>query len=223
MEHAYNAGAVRRRPIIGRDSRAGAPTALGIAAFCLLGLVVTWVVAELVPGGQVRDSVVLYDFELLSRPHVDLVANGLLDLLQPALFTCWGLILVTVALVRERPRVALAVALVLGLAPLSSEILKPLLAHPHVQIGGTHIGPASWPSGHATAALALVLCAVLVAPVRRRPLVLAIGAAFAVSVGCSLLILAWRRASDRRWPSARSRGRSGAAGPGPRAVRARVP
>ncbi len=79
--------------------------------------------------------------------------------------------LVAVALARERPRVALAVVLVMALAPLSSETLKPLLAHPHVQIGTLHIDAASWPSGHSTAALALALCAVLVAPARLRPLV----------------------------------------------------
>ena len=47
----------------------------------------------------------------------------------------WGIALVAVALARERPRVALAVALVMALAPLTSETLKPLLAHPHVQLG----------------------------------------------------------------------------------------
>ena len=30
--------------------------------------------------------------------------------------------------------------------------LKPLLAHSHDQVGYVHIGAASWPSGHSTAA-----------------------------------------------------------------------
>jgi membrane-associated phospholipid phosphatase len=205
--------------------------ALGVAALCLAGMAMTWVVAALVPAGQLRDSLALRDFELLGRPHVDLLANALLHLLDPPLFIAWGLALVGVALVRKRRRVALAVALVLSLAPLTADVLKPLLAHPHLQIAGaTHISAASWPSGHAAAALALVLCAVLVAPVQRRPLVTGIGAAFAAAVGCSLLILAWHmpsdvfggylvaalwmalavaglRASDRRWPPARLRER----------------
>ena len=87
-------------------------------------------------------------------------------------------------------------ALVLSLAPLTAETLKPLLAHPHVQIGLAHIDAASWPSGHATAAAALVLCAVLVVPARLRPLVTGLGVAFAAAVGCSLLILAWHMPSD---------------------------
>ncbi len=206
---------------------------MGVALLCLAGMALTWALAELLPAGQVHDSLALHDFELLSRPHVDFVANALLHLLDPALFIVWGLVLVGVAISRNRPRVALAVVAVLSLAPLTSETLKPLLAHPHVQIAGTtYIAAASWPSGHSTAALALVLCAVLVAPVHLRPLMAGVGVAFAAAVGCSLLILAWHmpsdvfggylvaalwmslavaglRAADRRWPPARSRRRSG--------------
>jgi membrane-associated phospholipid phosphatase len=92
--------------------------------------------------------------------------------------------------------VALAVAVVMGLAPLTSELLKPLLAHPHVWIPWTDVSEASWPSGHATAAAALALCATLVCTPRRRPLVAALGASYAAAVGCSLLILAWHMPSD---------------------------
>jgi membrane-associated phospholipid phosphatase len=191
--HAYTAGALPPRHIAGRS---GPMAALGVAAFCLLALGLTWVGAELVPAGQLRDSVTLHDFVLLSRPHVDLLANGLLHVLDPALFVLWGLLLVAVALVRRRPRVAIAVVLVMALAPISAELLKPLLAHPHMELGTVYISAASWPSGHSSAALALVLCAVLVAPVQLRPAVTVLGAAFAIAVGCSLLILAWHMPSD---------------------------
>ena len=55
---------------------------------------------------------------------------------------------------------------------------------------------ASWPSGHATAAMSFALCAVLAAPARLRPLVAAVGAAFAVAVCYSFLALAWHYPSD---------------------------
>jgi membrane-associated phospholipid phosphatase len=236
-----------RGAITSHPARPGAKPALGVAGLCLIALALTWMVAELLPAAQLRDSAALRDFELLSRPHVDQLANALLHLLDPLLFICWGIALVTVALVRRRPRVAVAVAFVMALAPFTAETLKPLLAHSHVQVAGaTHIAAASWPSGHSTAALALVLCAVLVAPVHLRPLVTGLGAAYAAAVGCSLLILAWHmpsdvfggylvaalwmalavaglRAADRRWPPARSRGRSGAFRPGAGAVRAGIP
>jgi membrane-associated phospholipid phosphatase len=247
-EHAYTARAISTRPLTGRARRPGPLAALGVAGLCLIGLVITWVAADLLPAVQLRDTAILRDFEQLSRPHVDVVANGLLQLLEPGLFTCWGIVLVAVALVRRRPRVALAVALVMALAPFSSEALKPLLAHPHLQVlGASHIGAASWPSGHSTAALALVLCAVLVAPVQLRPLITGLGAAFTLAVGCSLLILAWHmpsdviggyliaalwmalavaglRAAERLRPAARgARGRSGALPASVGVVRARFP
>jgi membrane-associated phospholipid phosphatase len=194
-----------------------------VAGLCVIALALVWAIAELVPAVQWKDAVALHDFTLLSRPRVDGPALFLLHLLNPLQFVLWGIALMAIALARERPRVALAVGAIMGLAPLTAETLKPLLAHPHVSVGGVYIGAASWPSGHSTAALVLVLSAVLVAPTRLRPFVASIGAVFALAVGCALLILAWHmpsdvlggylvaslwaalavaalRAADRRWP-----------------------
>jgi membrane-associated phospholipid phosphatase len=193
---AFSSEAVAPRPFGDRSRRPGAGGALGVAALCALGLAAVWMVAQLVPAAQLRDALTLRDFTLLSHPHVDQVANLLIGLLDPPLFIFWSVVLVGVALARGRPRVALAVGLVMALAPLTAEALKPLLAHPHAHVATVHVGPASWPSGHSTAALAVVLCAVLVAPARRRALVAALGALFALGVGCSLLILAWHMPSD---------------------------
>ena len=216
-----------QQPLARRIERSGVPIALGVAGLCLAALSVIYVLATLVPAARLKDSVVLYHFTLLSGPRIDRPALFLLHLLSPGLFVLWAVALMAIALARERPRVALAVAAIMGLAPLTAEQLKPLLAHPHVQIGGVVIGSASWPSGHSTAAAALVLAAVLVAPVRVRALVSSIGVVFALAVGCALLILAWHmpsdvlggylvaafwaalavaalRAVDRRWPPALS-------------------
>jgi membrane-associated phospholipid phosphatase len=189
------AGGVTRTPAA-RTGRPSGAWALRAAVLCLAGMATTWTLAELVPAVHLRDAVLLNDFTKLSRPGVDGLANGLLHLLDPLLYTVWALLLVTVALLRRRPRVALAVAVVLPVAPGAAELLKPLLAHPHDSVGWQWVGPASWPSGHATAAMTLVLCALLVAPHRMRPLVAALGCAVAVAVGCSLLILAWHMPSD---------------------------
>ncbi len=177
-------------------SAPGRGWALRTAALCALAMVATWALAELVPAIHLRDAVLLDDFTRLGHPRVDRVSNHLLRLLDPALYTLWALALVAVALLRRRPRVALAVAVVLPAAPGLAEVLKPLLAHPNDSVGWQWVGPASWPSGHATAAGTLVLCALLVAPHRLRPLVAALGGAFAVAVGCALLILAWHMPSD---------------------------
>jgi membrane-associated phospholipid phosphatase len=176
--------------------RRGVRAALLLAALCAVGLALTWVLAALVPATHVRDALVLYDFTRLDRPIVEVPAKLLLTLLEPAFFLVWALVLLALALSRARPRVALAVALVLGIAPLSAELLKPLAAHVHAQVAPLYITSASWPSGHATAVVALVWCALFVAPPARRQAVAIVGAVLVLAVGCSLLILAWHMPSD---------------------------
>jgi membrane-associated phospholipid phosphatase len=169
---------------------------LFVAGLCAVALALTWVVAALVPATHVKDAVALYDFTLLGGPRLDDLANALLHLLDPLLYTLWAVLLIVFALGRRRPLLALAAGLVMGLAPLTAETLKPLLAHSHARIYGDEISAASWPSGHASAATALALCAVLVAPRRLRPTVALLGAMFAAGVGFSLLLLAWHLPSD---------------------------
>src|SRR5580658_9239447 len=195
-EHAFSAAGIPAGRARAGDRAPGAVAALAVAGACFAALVLVWALVNHVTAVQWKDAVALHDFTQLSRPGIDGVASFLLHLLDPTQFVLWGVALVAVAFARERPRVAVAVIVVMALAPFTSETLKPLLAHPHIEIGQDHIGPASWPSGHSTAVLALVLSAVLVAPARLRRIVAAVGAAFALAVGCSLLILAWHMPSD---------------------------
>ena len=197
--HAYTAGTMSpARSRVTAADRPGAASALVVAGLCLLAGALLWASADLVPAAQFKDALARQDFTRLSRPGVDTVANFLLHLLDPREFILWGIALVAVALARERPRVALAVIAVMGLAPFTAETLKPLVAHPHVELGALQIGAASWPSGHATAALALVLSAVLVAPPRLRAIV---GFRRAVRAGRRLL------AADPRLAHAERRSR----------------
>jgi membrane-associated phospholipid phosphatase len=173
-----------------------ADRALFVAALCAMALALVWVVAELVPAAHIKDAILLRHFTLLSGPHVDSAANTLLNLLDPLPLAVVGAALVAFGLVRRRPPEAAAAAAIVLLAPLSAELLKPLLAHSHARAGAVHIGAASWPSGHSAAALALALAATLLAPRRARPLVAVVGVGFALAVGCALLIQAWHMPSD---------------------------
>jgi len=220
MPRAFAAGRGERR-------RPGLAGPLWLAQLALLALVLVWVVAELVPAAHLRDALLLQHFVALEDSRISGLTNVLPRLLNPLLFTLWGVALVLVALARHRPRLAFALVLVLALAPLTAEILKPLLAHPHVRIGYTQIGASSYPSGHSTAAAILAISAVLVAPRGARPLVAVFACAFALAVGAGLLIHAWHmpsdvlggylvalfwsalavagvRASERRWPRRRT-------------------
>lgn len=176
--------------------RRGVRAALLLAGLCVIGLALTWVLAELVPITHEKDAVALYDFTRLDRPVVEAPATALLDLLYTPFYITWGVVLCLIALRAGLPRVAVAVAVVLAVAPLSAELLKPLLAHPHDQIGPKYITNASWPSGHATAITALAWSALFVAPPARRRAVALTGVLLAAAVGCSLLVLAWHMPSD---------------------------
>ena len=101
-----------------------------------------------------------------------------------------------VALLRRRPRVAVMIALVLLGANETTELLKPLLAAPRDPGPFGVLYNATWPSGHATAAMSLALCMVIAAPARWRPAVAAAMAAFAIAVSYSFLELAWHYPSD---------------------------
>jgi membrane-associated phospholipid phosphatase len=232
--HAYTA-APRERERTGNGAPGGVGRPLGIAAACALGLALVWVLAALVPATHAKDAVVLYEFTRLDSPAVQPIARVLVLLLQPLLFVLGGIALVAFALAQERPRVAAAVATVMVLAPLSGEVLKRLAAHPHAAAGGFLVSADSWPSGHSTAALALVLSCVLVSPPRWRRLVAGLGALYVLGVAVGLLILAvhmpsdvlgglllatlWMalavaalRAAERRWPTARAARYSSEAG-----------
>jgi membrane-associated phospholipid phosphatase len=162
---------------------------------CAAGLILTWVVAALVPASQARDAAALDGFTHLTR--LGAVAYRVAELADPQSCLLLGAVLIGVALLRGRPRVAAAVPLVLLGSALTSELLKPLVAHAHATtIGLRDIPAASWPSGHATAAMALALCAVIVAPRPLRPIAALLGAVFATAVGFSLLILARHMPSD---------------------------
>src|SRR4051812_14232575 len=142
--HAYTAEGVRAPGAPrARGELPRAAAALGFAALCALAMVVVYLVFAHVPAAKTRDATTLHDFMRLNTSFISINGPRLLKLLSPALFTLWGIAIVCFALARGRPRAAFAAALLMAVAPLTAEVLKPLLAHPHVQIGHFHVGAAS--------------------------------------------------------------------------------
>ena len=173
-------------------------TALFGALASLVGLVATGVLAYLIPVSHAHDSATLAGFEALNRPRVTPLLSDIAHLANPKSYIAIGLALVVVAALRRRPRVAAAILFLLFATGATTAVLKPLLAHPRFSewLGEGQISAASWPSGHATAAMTLALCAVLAATPRSRPTVATIGALFAVAVSYSILALGWHFPSD---------------------------
>src|SRR3954471_1092789 len=171
--------------------------ALRGALLCLVGLMVTGLVALLWPAAQERDVSALTSITQLNRGGLATLTGGLVHLADPKPYGVLGAGLVAIALVRRRYRLAAALPVVLLVAPLTSELLKPLVATDRTPSWlHSQIASAAWPSGHSTAALTLALLAVLVAPRRLRPGVAVVGALFASSVAYAVLIQAWHFPSD---------------------------
>ncbi len=206
------AASPRRRRFLrpaGLRERSGAPVAsrallrtpripLLAALACLLGLVLTGVLAFLLPVAQARDSATLLGFTELNRPGLTLGIALVAHLASPVPYAVIGFGLAGVALRRGRPRIAGAIVALLFLTGLTTLVLKPLLASPRYDewLGTGQIAAASWPSGHATAAMTLALCGILAAPARLRPRAAVGGAAFAISVSYAILTLGWHFPSD---------------------------
>jgi membrane-associated phospholipid phosphatase len=160
-------------------------------------LLLVWFLAFHVSLFRDEDAKILSGFAGLHGGRVNPLANWIAHLCNPSPFVYFAAGVVLVALLRRRPGVALVIALIIFGANVTTELLKPLLAAPRPTLPGVSpVDAASWPSGHATAAMSLALCAILAAPARLRPFVAALGAAFAVAVSYSFLTLAWHYPSD---------------------------
>ncbi len=175
-------------------------TALIGAGAGLALLILTWAVALHVGRFERLDQSIFNGFySFHHRAHVDSLAQRIAELCNPWPYVYLAAVPVLIALLRRRPRIAVAVGAILLGANATTQLLKPLLAQPRAHsllASGAIVSPASWPSGHATAAMSLALCCVLVAPNRLRPAVAALGAAFAVAVSYSFLTLGWHYPSD---------------------------
>lgn len=165
---------------------------------CAIGLALTGVLAYLVPIAHAKDAISLQAFIALNRPQLTPTIAHVAHLADPAPYALIGLSLALVALARGRGRVALTIVALLLVTGLTTEGLKHVLATPRLSewLGDGQIAAASWPSGHATAAMTLALCAVLAAPARLRPAVALLGACFAVAVSYAILALGWHFPSD---------------------------
>jgi membrane-associated phospholipid phosphatase len=166
------------------------------AAFGVLLLVAIWYAAHYIGVVKRADASILSGFLELGRPRLDRITIRIASLCSPGSFVILAAMPVLVALFRGRPRVAITLALILLGANETTELLKPLLAAPHDPVVGHVVSDASWPSGHATAAMSLCMCWIIAAPSRLRPAVAAIMGAFAIAVCYSFLELGWHYPSD---------------------------
>jgi membrane-associated phospholipid phosphatase len=172
-------------------------TLISALAFAIAAAAV-WVVAFRTATGAWLDATVATGFLGLRGARVDGLADAVARLADPAPLALATAAIVAVALVRRRPWLAAMALLVIVGANVTTQALKLLTAEPRLAnaLVDGHVAAASWPSGHATAAMTMALCAVVVVPSTWRPLALAAGGAFTIGVAYSVLVLDWHLPSD---------------------------
>jgi membrane-associated phospholipid phosphatase len=111
-------------------------------------------------------------------------------LADPLPYAVVGLALTAVAWLRHERRLAVTIPLLFVATGLTTELLK------RATDTARWWDAPLWPSGHATAAVTMALCAILVSPPRLRPLVAIIGGVFAIAVAGSMVALSAHMASD---------------------------
>ncbi len=164
-------------------------TALVATLLCAAGLLATVLAVRFLAPVQARDVLAFDSFRRLDGP----ASSGPLRLIasvgDPLLYVVLGLAAAAVAYARGRHRIAMAIPVLLLATGATTQVLKVVLDE------GT-LKPGSFPSGHATAALTLALCATLAAPARLRPTVIAVGAGLAAAVSYAIVSLGWHSPSD---------------------------
>lgn len=170
----------------------------GVAA-CLAGLAALWAGTFHVARVRTLDDDALHGFLAVQRPRLTELMEALTSLADPLAYLLLSAGVVCLALSQRRFRTAATVVAVLAGANVTTQLLKEALADERISqwlTRGEQITAASWPSGHATAAMALALCLVLAAPPRGRALAALAGCGYAVGVGYAVTYLGWHFPSD---------------------------
>lgn len=171
---------------------------LRLALLCVVAFVLVLVAAYWLPIARWADGWAVDGFLSLQRPWLSRLAYHVAHLANPVPFVLATVALAVVALVRRRPRHALAVLALLIGANVIAQVLKTVLEHDryHGFLGHAQLSSTTYPSGHATASMSLAYAAVLVAPAAWRRVVALGGALFALAVSESIMLLAWHFPSD---------------------------
>ncbi|GAA4267093.1 hypothetical protein GCM10022256_27050 [Frondihabitans peucedani] len=140
------------------------------------------------PGQQIEDSI------LRSVDGGTLLKSGrALDAISiPAVLVVVGVV-VLIAIVRRRPGAALQSATLIIGAIATTQVIKAIAPRPELT---TLTLSNSFPSGHATIAVAVVLALATAFGRRLRPVIMIIGTAFAALVAEQTVAYGWHRVSD---------------------------
>jgi membrane-associated phospholipid phosphatase len=163
----------------------------GAAALCAAGIVAVYFVFVLNRTGRLADNRALelvMEFGSRARP----AALALLDTVSVQAVIVCVLAAMLIAVLRRRIGLALLVAGLVAASNVSTQVLKLMLDRPAATEGLEN----SLPSGHATAALSIVVALLAVFPLVLKPLVVIFGGAYATAIAMATIVAGWHRPSD---------------------------
>jgi hypothetical protein len=176
-----------------RARRATGPL-LALALGCAVAVVALFLAFVHTERGQRWDDRARGDLSAVTNPRAYHATDSLLQTISVSALGLLGAGIMAVALVRRRPRLALAAGvLVLG-ANLITQAIKAAFDRPDLVHGG--VDPGAFPSGHTTVATSLAMGLVLVVPPALRWAAAIAGGAYAIGVGIAVIALEWHRPSE---------------------------
>ncbi|MEA2058851.1 MAG: phosphatase PAP2 family protein [Actinomycetota bacterium] len=128
----------------------------------------------------------------------DIISDAweLLDVISVATLGLASMILMGIAVVRNRILLALATGVMILGANMTTQVLKKIvLTRPDLD-AGTQALQNNFPSGHATVAMSVAVALVLVVPSRFRWLAALLGTVYAVATGVAVVSGGWHRPSE---------------------------
>jgi hypothetical protein len=124
-------------------------------------------------------------------------ADRFLRIVSVGSLTLATALVAAVAFLRGRPRMALIAAASIGLAVLSTELLKlAILDRPPLTTTTLNNGLNSYPSGHTTVGMSVCVAAMLVVPLRLRAATAFAAGAAGGAFGIAVVAAGWHRPSD---------------------------
>lgn len=170
-------------------------TAVVVAVLALWAVWATWDTFVASPLGQRADQLALEGAARgqntlweLAEPVLGVVSNSFIGLGLAAA--------VILALVRGRWWLAVQVAILVGGANLTTQVLKHAVLDRPALLDVARADINTLPSGHTTVAASIAVGLLIAVPRRWRPVVAVAGAAYTAATGVSTLIGQWHRPSD---------------------------
>lgn len=161
----------------------------------VLGTWVTWAFFVGTAGGQRLDEAA-FSGSRIGRRTLWTAAEPILDIVSVPLLVLVLAAAAVTALVRRRWSLLLQVAVLVGGANLTTQVLKKAFLDRPDLVETISLRANSLPSGHTTVAATVAVALLLSVPRGARPLVAVLGGAYAALTGVATMVGGWHRPSD---------------------------